>query len=600
MAKMSNGKLERTAVTAVKAEANKPDTFLIADIPEGDKGISFDGEIQVFKDEAETVESLLGKVPVQVKGTRVNSFSNKTRTFSLEIDHYRNYYNSNGVVLFVVEILVTGEVKIFYKQLLPKELKEIINYFGDIKNQKKRSVEVRALSETSLYRVCRVFINESKKQPPMLIESEAFKESDFTSFNIASLTFNPEKEDTSNIFEHDFTVYGVKEKLNVPLHLGRVHTVRREILETVDIGDNHYKLKIKITNEASKIRILIEDSLELTFNEKDQNLSYVIKRFDSLATQLKIVPFFMDMLSGQEIHFRDTSLEFVISDNDFLKELKNHLYPILLKLEIFFQNMNIDKEKKLDHINKDKDNYGNLINKIESLVDAILDRNFNRLTINEPELGKFIKLPIGDIHLIFFYNPYPEPMLVNAFSKEMLKIDARFTIEGESFPHSPFIYINEAILAFGANCQLEIIKESFDQFDPFSNEDAFNITNNFCLQCLSAFDLSKDENLLTLAESIYNKFSYSSLKEKNKFSRTVTINKLQIVIRSVGSLEDEGYIKLMELKRNSMDDIETQFCINVLIESKREAKLCFQQFDEERQKFYKTLPIYHLYMEGDS
>lgn len=49
-------------------KADNPSYFLKANIPEGDKSILFDGEIQVFKDASETVESLIGSVPVQVKG----------------------------------------------------------------------------------------------------------------------------------------------------------------------------------------------------------------------------------------------------------------------------------------------------------------------------------------------------------------------------------------------------------------------------------------------------------------------------------------------------------------------------------------------------
>ncbi|MDQ0246484.1 hypothetical protein J2S09_004088 [Bacillus fengqiuensis] len=594
MAKISNGRLERIAVGAVKAEANKPSSFLKADIPEGDKGISFDGEIQVFKDETETVESLVGKVPVQVKGTGVNKFSSKNRTFSLEIEHFRNYYNSNGAILFVVEILNTGDSKIFYKQLLPKELKQIIHYYGDVKKQKKKTVTLRPLSETSLDRVCRIFINESKKQPTMLIESEAFVESDFTSFSLSSLTFNPAKEATSNIFDHDFTVYGTKEKLTIPLHLARIHSVGMKVAETVNIGDKQYKLNMKITNEASQIILFIENSLEMIYNEKNNKFNYAIRRFDSLATQLKILPFLIDLLSGRNIHFREASItvgKFNIDDKDFLKGLE-HLYSTFLKLEKVFQNMGIDKETKIKHKEGD---FGKLISDIESLVHAILDKNFNRLNIKEPDSGKFTSFSLGDIRLIFFYNPDSETKLIDAFSEEVLNMDVRLSVEGENFPHSPYTLMNDLALAYGANCDFDIIKESFNQFDPFANEHAFNQTNHFCLQSLNAYDMSNNKKILDLAEHIYGKYSFDSLKLSNTSSLIVTVNSLQIRKRKDGSLTDEEYKKLMDLKTSSKDDLETQFCISVLLESKKEAELTFQQFEEERQEFYKGLPIYFLY-----
>lgn len=124
------------AVHAIRSEANKPVSKIKAEITEGDKGISLDGDLHVFKDNSCTVKSFLGKVPVQVKGTHVEEFAVGNRTFSLSIDHYRNYYNSFGAVLLVVEILETGQTKIFYKQLLAKELNVIINEYGKKKGQK--------------------------------------------------------------------------------------------------------------------------------------------------------------------------------------------------------------------------------------------------------------------------------------------------------------------------------------------------------------------------------------------------------------------------------------------------------------------------------
>src|SRR5690606_28768881 len=63
---------------------NRPTSRLVAEITEGDKGISFDGEIKVFKDENETVHSLIGRIPVQIKGTQVKRFSHNTRTVAAQ------------------------------------------------------------------------------------------------------------------------------------------------------------------------------------------------------------------------------------------------------------------------------------------------------------------------------------------------------------------------------------------------------------------------------------------------------------------------------------------------------------------------------------
>ena len=591
---ISNGKLERIAVAAVKAEANKPSSLLIANISEGDKGISFDGEILVFKDHSESVDSLIRKVPVQVKGTLVDSFSQGKRTFPLGLDHYRNYYNSNGVVLFVVEILKTGETKIFYKQLLPKELREIIKCYGEVKNQKQRSVTLRPLSETSLDAVCRRFIHESKKQPPILIENNPFTEDEFTSFELTSLTFDPKRKETSNIFEHDFTLYGIKENLNVPLHLARIHSVSTKLKETVVIDNNEYEFNLKITEEPTKKIFLIEDSLELKYNVNDTKMNFTIRRLDSLATQLKIIPFLIDLVSGKEIYFKNLSFTFgkvTIKEKHLLEELKN-LYSMFLKLQKVFQKLNVDEKTKFG----DKDGeFDKIVNKINPLVHMILENDYRKLKIKEPDIPKFTNYQIGDIQLIFFYNPESQTKLINAFSIDLLQKDARVVIGDKSYPYSPYVLLNKSALAYGAKIDFEVIKESFNQFDPFVSE-LFPITNDFCLRCINAYDISNNIKLLELAEHIYNKYPVDA-PGKNVTSEfiVVTINRLQIKLRKEGRLSDDEYQQLINLRNFSKDNLEAQFCTSVLLESKTEAKLIFQRFEKSRQKFYEGLPIYHLY-----
>jgi hypothetical protein len=208
MAKFASGKIERIATHAVRQESLKPNAFLITNIPEGDKDISFDGDIKVFANNLETKESLIGSVPVQVKGNQVSQFKIGKRSFGLELEHFRNYYDREGVLLLVVEMKDTGETKIFYKQLLTKELSLIINKLIESKG-KSRHVELRPLEETSLYVVCRKFLDERKLQPRVLVENNPYPPMSFSKYSMSSLTYNPGHEATNNIFDHDFMMYGV-------------------------------------------------------------------------------------------------------------------------------------------------------------------------------------------------------------------------------------------------------------------------------------------------------------------------------------------------------------------------------------------------------
>jgi hypothetical protein len=590
MQSMSKNKLERIAVDSINIEANKPTSLLSANIPVGDKGISFDGDIEVYKDETESVESLIGKVPVQVKGTEVAVFTMGSRSFSLGLDHLSNYYNSNGVILFVVEINKSGETKIFYKQLLPSELRLILKKYGEEKKQKHRTLELRPLSESSLDVICRKFLKESKKQPAVLIEHNPFKEDEFSSFQLTSLTFDPNKSETSNIFEHDFTVYGVKESLNVPLKQARIHSVTSEITDELCTNGNKYEFTIKETREQQRTVIIIEDSLELTISNNNTKFNFKITKLNSLSAQLKILPFILDFLSGKSIEFKTLSKKF---ENIALKNTKGaikdfqRLYSTFEKLETIFRELNVPVDIKIDN---EPGNLNKLIENISSFVKMYLDKDYSTLKINNPEQACFTLFSIGDLKLVFFYNPRSETLLTNAFSEKLIFTDTRISIDGKTSPHSPYVMMTSQALALGANVNLAAIKKSFDSFNPYLNEITTTFTNDFCLMCIHAFDISSNIEFLDLAEYIYSKY-----KGEHQEQNIVIVNQYQLNIRRNGFLNDEEIEKLIKLKHLDMSNIELQFCTSVLLESKFESKSYFNQLKAERQDFYKQLPIYTLY-----
>jgi hypothetical protein len=593
--KMSNEDLERIAVHAIRAEAIKPFSKIKAEITEGDKGISFDGDLHVFNDHSCTVKSLVGKVPVQVKGTQVNVFTNGNRTFSLLIDHYRNFYNNHGVVLFVVEILETGQTKIFYKQLLAKELNEIIKVYGTQKKQNNRSVELRPLDETTLYAICKKLIDERVIQPTYLVENyKSIGENEYTSFVLTSLTFNPNRNETSNIFEHDFTMYGVKGNLKIPLHHTKLHSLATEGMQTVTVDTKQFEFNIETTLQLSRTILLIEKSLklELIKNKKDNKLNFRLLRFYTLESQLKVIPFLIDFLTGEEIYIAETPIKLgkgTSKHKQFVNKLQK-IHLTLLDLQKVFHNLSIEENVELDVEDSDLDNiyFG-----IDQLNRMLLYKEYQILKVKEPDKPNFINYKLGEILFSLFYDPFSDTRLINTFSDKVCKMSMIIDVDDIGrFDVSPYLLLDVSTLAYSVNCNIEIIKESFKELNPFENDYVFNQNNNFCLKCIAAFDLSKNAKLLELAEYIYDAPKGTPSEMNNVI---MTINKLQIQLRRNGQLTDDEYRTLVKLKSSHIDNVEIQFCTSVLLENKKESELIFQQLDKEKQMDYKSYPIYTLY-----
>jgi len=182
-------------------------------------------------------------------------------------------------------------------------------------------------------------------------------------------------------------------------------------------------------------------------------------------------------------------------------------------------------------------------------------------------------------------------MLKNPFHKEFTSnIDLTININDKTFPYSPYFLVNEFGLAFGANVDLKVIEQSFNQITPFLNE-LIPFTNDFCLSCIHAYDLSGNYELLELADTIYQKHSkYSSIDEPLIF-----INTLQIKYRYNGKVEQQDINNLIQFKRKNLSDDEALFCANVLLGSKEESKFHFNELEVTLQDDYKDLPIYTLY-----
>ena len=103
--------VERTAVN--KLESALLTTGLVGPtIPTGDKAPSWDGEISLYRSQASFPKrELVGRIPVQVKGTYVRRFQEKA-DYQVEVVDLRNFFRDGGAIFFVVQIITDEQYKI--------------------------------------------------------------------------------------------------------------------------------------------------------------------------------------------------------------------------------------------------------------------------------------------------------------------------------------------------------------------------------------------------------------------------------------------------------------------------------------------------------
>ena len=93
--------IERLATSAVKECLSYCDG-ISPFINDGDKEPAWDGHIYVYPNNKKEKLEMLGRIPVQVKGKKVDKLLGSTYKFTVEVSDLKKYANDGGVIYFVV------------------------------------------------------------------------------------------------------------------------------------------------------------------------------------------------------------------------------------------------------------------------------------------------------------------------------------------------------------------------------------------------------------------------------------------------------------------------------------------------------------------
>ena len=182
---------EQIGTSAIINALSKTD-FLVPHLQSGDRGLSFDGYIDVFKT-AGTNHSkgdLDGQPRVQVKGKKTRPPYKEKISYPVEIEDMGNYLKFGGVIFFVVYFDYNGENEtIYYNALLPYDLKRYLREMG---NQKTKSISLKRFP-TEKEAITEVFVNfvlDMRKQHASIDAEEMTLEAISKRGGLKSLSFS--------------------------------------------------------------------------------------------------------------------------------------------------------------------------------------------------------------------------------------------------------------------------------------------------------------------------------------------------------------------------------------------------------------------------
>ena len=356
---------------------------------ENDKEPCWDGHLYVFSDVSKKKESLLGRIPVQVKGKVVKNFITKKYKYPIDIRDL-NAYKNDPTIYVVCQIKENSkEYKLFYRSLLPETVKNLLKgkdgqktisvLFHDIPYDIK-DFEDRA----------KIFIGDRKKQLSF-VDSKPFTLEDARKKQITNFTFLAPSRgmDQFEIMSYlssnpSFLYAKVDTSLDIdfPIAGGPMSFVfNQTVYEDIKVGErvfyNQYVKEIK----DGEMRIYVGNFMRLIITPDKKSESYHLNyNFDSKTTSLNErlieTEFIRSLSESGSFQIGELNLQIPITDEQYIaannQELQNWR-----ELKTLLDTLNVDKDLNIGDLKEKDSEYINI------LVKTILHKQTMGLTIKD-------------------------------------------------------------------------------------------------------------------------------------------------------------------------------------------------------------------------
>lgn len=568
--------IEEIAVQRVKREILKYDC-LKDYINTNDKTPMWDGEIYIYKENSKykANEDFRGKISVQVKGRKVTKIRSGKSKYSIDVEYLRAYQkDKKGVLLFVVEIIDSENTQIYYANLLPVDLKEILERVKD--NQKTVSIDIRVIKEnspSSMKMICLNFLRNSNEQ--MNIEIKNIDEIDKV-HKIEFTVVGEEKYLEDYLFNNDIYSYAFDEITNKKYALPKLKKIQKYQTNKVDvkIKDKLYYNQITIIKNREEEYILYGKSTKIYLDRNKINF----KLNGNVYERINDAKFIIDLLENKEIVIKNKKILLPVNIEEkqkekYIESLRMDL-NYLNKMKNLFEKFNIKFEKDLDSL--DEEGLKN-IKRFTKLNDGILIDGLEESGVHFIEIaGYYIAFFVSvdsnkKVEVYNYFDDLSGKIRVFYFDKEKNEISI-----------SPYINLTAENLISFSNVNIDIMKRSFDS--PNYSEETSLRYNLWLLELIKAYDKSNEQKWLEFAEYIIDKI----LEFSN--SPTYIINKLQIIKRK-RNLNKEEKDKLYEIKENEKDDM-IQCGIAILLNNISDFERYFNKLENKEE--FEKFPIYNL------
>ena len=539
--------IEEIAVLAVRNEIVKYSDTLVAYIDTKEKTPMWDGYIYVYRQNSKykANNEFEGKIGVQVKGKTVKKLSN-------------------------------GNTKLFYANLLPVDLEEILNKVKE--NQEEISIDIKPIKEkssSSLKMICLNFLKNANEQINIAIKSiDEIK--DIKEIKIPII--GEEKYMEDYLFNNDIYSYAIDKETNEKIALPKLKELEKFSTNKVNVSvsGREYYNNITFVKNKNEEYIIYGKSTKIYLSEN--KITFKIK--GNVYERIRDINFIVNLINSKAITIDGKNIVLPVQvedkqEKEYISNIKNDLIR-LEKIKCLFDKFNIKFNIDLDNLS-DKD-WRNL--------DLFIHINDGKPTKQVQE-SKLYNIEIANYKIAFIalVDENKNIKVYNYFSDLSNVVKVFYYDENEKeILVSPYINMSKKNLLEYSNVDIDIIKETFNSLD--SKEETIERYNLWMLEVIKAYDESNNIKFLELADYINERIL------EHRDNAVDIINKMQIVKRK-RALNYKEKDLIYDLK-DAEDDLIIQCGIAILLDNKSDYERFFSKLSENEKNAFKEFPIYNL------
>lgn len=586
--KMNPNQIELLAVNAVEdffAKIKRINPM----IPLADKEPSWDGFLYLYSDDSMKKDSLIGRIPIQVKGKQgefVESLSYPVKTSDL-----RNYMREGGCIYFVVLINDKQERKIFHRMLTPVELQNILKGH---EQQKSINVKMKPLdgSDDDVYHSLVDFYRDMKKQTGSPIKTLSLKDlvdGNYDTFRFSLSGFDASKESLESFITRKAICLYVKpmdaNASDIPIKEGRCFLkLIQNVKQAVSVNGIVFYNSFEKTNEKNKIILGIGHCLKVAFDSQNPiEMSVNIKlEATELKTMVQDIRFVLAAIENKSFKIGDYQVD-IPSNNESKKlcALLKGEYARLQRVEILLERLHVIKNLDLSTMqNVDWET-------LKILTTGILDEK--ELTLNVKE-SRLYNIKVGNLMFLLLvcqqksgkfriFDYFTPPSALKLISPEGYEASKYAVLEVDGYVRYDNIDFSNILPSISA------LKAKHDCFLDYAKYEVFNM-----LKACGKLDDDKEKRtiLLNMSSDIID-WMIEETKDADEKQAYECYAYLVKFLKN--SLTEEDIATLNGILYSDKVDDPLKASVALLLKNKSAFDVFYSKMTKDEKENFKKLPF---------